>query len=66
MPAIAIVVLLSQEEANHGDRRHAVPGGATGERLAIARRLWVLVGEMLGQKWEGKGGHVGMVAYGAG
>ena len=44
MPAIAIVVVLSQEEANHGDRRHAVPGGATGGRLAIARRPWVLLG----------------------
>ena len=62
MAVEAMEVLLSQEEARHGDRRHAVPGGATGGRLAIARRLWVLVGEMLGQKWEGKGGHVGMVA----
>ena len=57
MPAIAIVVLLSQEEANHGDRRHAVPGGATGGRLANARRLWVLVGDMLGQKWGRERSH---------
>ena len=57
MPAIAIVVLLSQEEANHGDRRHAVPGGATGGRLAIARRPWVLVGEMIGRKWGKERSH---------
>ena len=50
MAVEAMEVLLSQEETRHGDRRPEGTGGAPGGKLSIARRLWVLVGEMLGQK----------------
>ena len=52
MAVEAMEVLLSQEGTRYGDRRHEGSGGAPGGQLAIARRLWVLVGDMLGQKWE--------------